>query len=370
MSSESQRNEWQRAGLYDPAADDAEAQLALLSHLSDQGATFEQLLEAHRASNLPALAADLALSARRPRSGVEEVAAACGVTPEHVIRIRLASGLPLDPSGGLPASVREDVTGFDLGAAFFGEESVLAFTRVMGGAAAHVAEAALSLFLSEVEAGLDESGADVMERVTAGEEAAGLLDVVTAIMGHLVREHLELAVRRQRSAAGGAERTVLTLAVGFVDLTGSTEWARQLSPREQAEALALFESAAWDTAIEQGGRIVKLIGDEAMFVTAAPDAACRVALRLCRRVGDESRLPAARGAVGFGEVAMRGGDYYGSLVNTVARAVKAAPQAGVVATERVQESCQGVGGLSFLDLGRADLRGIDEPVRLFQVASE
>ena len=359
------------AGLYDPSGEDAEQKLELIAHLQERGATIQQMAAADRDGRLLAVAADLAMFDFGVPMTIEEVASAADVPVERVMRVRLARGLPAEPGASLPAWAPEDVAGFDLGAAFFGEGPILAFSRVMGASAARIGEAAVSLFLKEVEAGLDASGASLLERAVANESASDLVNVVTTLMDHLVREHLELAVRRQRQSASGWARTEAEMAIGFVDLAGSTEWATRITLREQADALALFESAAWDIATSRGGRVVKLIGDEAMFAATDPGQACRIALELCEAVDAEPLLPRARGAVGFGAVIIRDGDYFGPLVHVTARAVKQAGEGAVVVTEGVRGQRRGErAGLRFDSIGAHELRGIETPVALYQVTAE
>ncbi|MGO9560819.1 MAG: hypothetical protein ACLPQS_14455 [Acidimicrobiales bacterium] len=356
------------AGLYHPEDEGAALRLALLRHLHERGASIDQMIAADRDDRLAPLLADLKMFDFGTRMTVDQVAEACQVSAERVIRIRLASGLPAEPGASLPDWAPEDVAGFELGAAFFGEAPVLAFSHVMGASAARVAEAAISLFLSEINESLDATAAPPVEYARANEEAAELVNVVTMLMSHLLREHLEVTVKRQRESAGNWSRNVIETTIGFVDLVRSTEWATSVSIREQADALALFESAAWDIATQRGGRIVKLIGDEAMFAVNDPAEGCRIALELCNAVDGMPALPRARGAVGFGDVAIRDGDYYGPVVHIAARAVKAAPEGGVVVTEGVREKCGRDGtGLRFEPIGLQALRGIETPVPLFAV---
>ena len=185
------------AGLYDPGAENAPMRLELLVHLSDRGATIEQMIEADRGERLVALVADLKMFDFGIPMTVEQVAEACHVSIDRVMRVRLASGLPAEPGASLPAWAPEDVAGFELGAGFFGEGPVLAFSRVMGASAARVAEAAISLFLSEIEESLDAFGASPVDHAQANEEAADLVSIISILMDHLVREHLDLAVKRQ-----------------------------------------------------------------------------------------------------------------------------------------------------------------------------
>lgn len=361
------KDDWEQAGLYDPGAPGAQARLDLLELLSARGASLQQLTEAVSAGQLPQLSADLGLFDLGPRLSLEAAAEQAGVSVERMIRVRLASGLPVPPGAELPATAIEDTAGFELGAAFFGEGPVLAFTHVMASAATQVAEAALSLFLNEIESELERTEASELERAQAATQGVALVDVVTGTLTHLFREHLELAVLRQRQAGSPERPTVLRLAVGFVDLADSTSWADSLEPREHAEALARFEEYAWEAATSWGGRLVKLIGDEAMFVAADPEAACRIALQICRDATRDELLPAARGAVAYGDLATRGGDYFGAVVNLAARATKIPPAGAVVVTDEVRASCTPGSGLGFVDVGSHQLRGVSLAVRLYQL---
>ena len=239
---------FEEAGLYDPAAPDGPERLALLEHLLERGVTIEEMAAAEDMNVFMAtLAADRVMFDLGAPLTVEQVAEKAGVPVERVLRVRLASGLPAEANQPLPAWAVDDVTGFEVAADLFGDGATLAFTRVMGSSAARVAEAAVDLFIAEVDTQLVARAATQLERAEANEVAASLVEVATTITSHLIREHLTLAIRRQR-AAGGGDGNVRLMAIGFVDLANSTEWASSVPLREQADALALFEKAAWEIA--------------------------------------------------------------------------------------------------------------------------
>ena len=355
-------------GLYSPAADDAGDRLALLTHYAERGITIDRMVEAEAAGRLQTLSGDLLFFDVGPELTIEEVAERCAIGIDRVLRIRLASGLPTDVDTTVPSWALDDVAGFTLAAALFGEAATLAFSRVMGAGAARLADAAVSLFLTEVDTSLSERHAAPIDWALANEEAARLVDVVASINAHLLREHLALAIRRQRSMVSPGQGAVVRTTIGFVDLARSTEWASSLSPLAQAGALAVFESAAWDIATRHGGRIVKLIGDEVMFTVGEPAAACDIAIELCAAVSAEQSLPSARAAIGFGEVAFRDGDFFGPLVHVVARAVKTADEGAVVADAAVRERCEAEGfPAHFEALEPQELRGVPKPVVLHVV---
>jgi adenylate cyclase len=380
------------AGIYDPGAPGAAERLELLEHLAQRGASVAALVEAARSGGLGALASELALRPPGENLTVEEVAARSGTTVDRVRRVRLASGFPTDDASGLPPSAVDDVVSFEAGAALFGEAPTLSFTRVMGAAVAKVAEAAVSLFITERRPALvaetdaagkaDAGEANATEErsvALAAEEATGTFIAVTpTVMTNMLREHMVLAIRRSV-----AERTLdvddraVTVGIGFVDLVGSTAWASGLTLKENALALGAFETAAWEIASLHGGRVVKLIGDEAMFIAPTGPDAVRIAVALCRAVADDAALPAARGAVGYGTVGSQDGDYFGPLVNLVARAVKVADPGWVVVTEAVRSAlggspadgadADGADTWEIVEVPEQALRGIEETVRLFAV---
>ncbi len=156
------------------------------------------------------------------------------------------------------------------------------------------------------------------------------------------------------------------VALGFVDLVGSTAWAESLDLREQSLALTRFESAAWSSAVLAGGRVVKTIGDEVFFAAPSADAACTIGLEVCEAAGADHALPPARGAVGFGPVIPREGDYFGPLVNLLARLVKAAAPGEVVVTDAAAAMLT-PDMWTVVPLEPAELRGIEGPIRAFHV---
>ena len=358
---------WQAHGLYNPEAEDANTRLALLRHLADGGVTLDEMVDADTRGELVTALADKLLRGMRTVSA-SQLAARTGIPLDRVMRIWLAMGLPIDePEAAVLPDDAEEVTSlFTEGAGTFGEAATLGFSRVMGAAAAQVAEAAIALFLGEVAVRLEAEHATELERALVNEAAIGAFAGVGPAMARLVREHAMIAIRRSRLAHSqdpSAPRE-LEIAVCFVDLVGSTAWAQTLTLAEQAVALGRFESAAWEEAVRRGGRLVKLIGDEAMIIAASVVDACAIATDVCARVGADDGLPDARGAVGFGTVLFRDGDYFGPMVNVVARAVKAGAPGQVMVTAAVRDLVAGDERVHVGALADHRLRGIDEPVAL------
>jgi class 3 adenylate cyclase len=363
---------WEAAGIYDPDAPNAAERLALLEYLSARGATLAQLVEGDRLTTLPAVAGDLVLATHRPTLSVEELAARCGVPVELVERVLLAAGLAAGPDSRLPEGLDALIATFLQGVSLMGEDAILAFTRVLGGAATTIAEAAVALFYAELGPGTEREGFDELARAHISERAVMAFTAIPEVLSRVLLAQFDRATHRAALARGWEAPEVgdgpsEVVALGFVDLVGSTAWAETLSLRDQSLALSRFESAAWSATVLSGGRVVKMIGDEAFFAAPSVDDACRIGAEICQMAADDPVLPPARAAVGFGPVTPREGDYFGPLVNVVSRLVKVAAPGELVATEeavsRLPED-----RWELRELDPQQLRGVDHDVRAFAVS--
>jgi adenylate cyclase len=141
---------------------------------------------------------------------------------------------------------------------------------------------------------------------------------------------------------------------------GSTDAQRTLSVKELAETVRRFEAQAWDLVSRAGGRVVKLIGDEAMFVIEDAASACDVGLRLV-----ESSPHPVRVGLAHGPVVGLHGDYYGKTVNLAARLVRAATPSTVLISEPVRDRAGAA--FSFEPLAPLRLKGFAEPTRAYGI---
>jgi adenylate cyclase len=367
---------WREAGLYDPLEPASADRLELLRYLTERGATVEQMVEAHRLGALPGVAGELVTQGGTGMVAVADIAERCGLPVSRVMRILLAAGIPVERETEVPADLETLMSAFEQGAALMGEEAILAFTRVLGAAANNVAEAAIALFFAELGPGTARGGPDELGRARLAEAATTVFTEVPDVLAHLVMDAFERAQRRAQtsrswlgpvpSADDEADGPTEVVALGFVDLVGSTAWAQTLPLRDQNLALTRFESAAWTSAVLAGGRVIKMIGDEVFFTAPTAEAACRIGLEVCRAAAQDDVLPPARGAVGIGPATPREGDYFGPLVNLLSRLVKTGAPGQVVVTEAVANDLS-PDTWALRPLEPTALRGIATPVRAFIV---
>jgi adenylate cyclase len=342
----------------------------------------EQMVEAHQLGALPGVAGELVLGSPPATLSLEEVAARHGVPVQRVQRVLLAVGLPVDADSKLPEYLMPLMSAFEQGVALMGEEAILAFTRVLGAAATNVAEAAVALFYAELGPGSGKEGSDELARARVSEMATLAFASVPEVLSHVLMAQFVRATRRALlargwaapppTAGGSRDRDMPAgsgeiVALGFVDLVGSTQWAEGLSLRDHSLALSRFESSAWSSAVLAGGRVVKMIGDEVFFAAPSVDSALRIGAEVCRAAASDPLLPPARGAVGYGIVTPREGEDFGTLVNLVSRLVKTATPGGLILTEEAAASLPPHSWV-LRQLDPQPVRGLERPVGVFAVS--
>ena len=127
------------------------------------------------------------------------------------------------------------------------------------------------------------------------------------------------------------------LAVGFADLVGYTAFARTLTPAELSRLLRRFEEMASEVISDHGGRVVKQLGDGAMFVAETTDAGAAIACGLAAAFAAADGVPPVRVGLAWGSVVSYVGDYYGDVVNLAARLVALARPGTVVVSAEVAQ---------------------------------
>lgn len=351
---------WTDAGLYDAAAADAADRLALLTHLAERGFTTEDMVAADREGRLTILAVERLISERLQGVTRDDAAQRTGISAALIERAQRALGLP--PSDD-PVYSESGLAAFSAAVEFFGVDAALQFSRVLGSSIARIIDAAMSLFVAEVLVDTARP-LDVSARSEdAVELLLGLPETVEAIFPAFVGE----AIRRLRLTTAPSAGAV-QVAVGFVDLVGSTKLVQQLTGQELAQAVGEFETAAYDLALANDGRVVKFIGDAAMFVAPEPVAACAIGLGLCEVGSSHPLLHGAHGAVGWGAALSRGGDLYGQMVTLVSRLAGVAGADTLLATAPLASALVDAGApYQVAPAGTQRLRGFADPVDVFAV---
>jgi len=339
------------------------------------GATDAQIEQAAIARRLPALAVDMVLS-RDLTWSVDEVAARYDTSTEELLEIYRLFGISLDPSA--PALSSDDLTllsvlrgvggragGVTSSGANFSQGAGENLLRVIGMSISRIAEAAVSSFIQDVEAHIEAQDIDLIDWVQAEARIGEVAQEMGPILRTLFIHHLLEAIQRQRyTQQDVSERSMVRLAVGFVDLVGFTPLSRQLSPRDLVALVTHFEAQAFDIVSEFGGRVVKHIGDEVMFSTLSAHDGARIALALIAEFTTDVQ---PRGGLCYGEVLTLRGDYYGPIVNLAARLADQAVPGEILIDTTTATLLTDV---AHEPAGRRSLKGFDEPVAVSSLTTE
>jgi adenylate cyclase len=355
--------ELERLGVYDRDAPDAAEQLGLLTRAFEMGATVDEVVRATHVYGLGPLLLDLVMRPPGETRWLPEFAEGSGLDPDLVRRLWLALGLP--DSYALPVPVTPDAAeALRVIAAMtelLGEDVVLAFARTVGSSLARMTEALTGAFRVGVEVPHRVAGTPYLQvvddyAVLVRDLLPVLLDALDALFRrHLVAVSYQLWDTDEEHAAVTLDRTV-----GFADIVGSTDVLRSLSVKVMAEMVRQFEEQVWDLVSRAGGRVVKLIGDEAMFVVDDPGRACDVGLGLVEASPHPVRVGLAHGPV----VGLYG-DYYGATVNLAARLVRSATPSSVLVSQTVRDAA--AASFTFPSLDPLVLKGFAEPVPVYGV---
>jgi adenylate cyclase len=336
--------------------------------LEQRGVPRHEIEQAAREGRLHLLVVDVVLFPRGPSYTPTEVAERSGMPIDQIETFWRALGFPNtgrdDPAFG-PADLDAVTTLHGLLTHDIADiDSSVQLARVLGSSMARVAEAEIGA--SPMLRG-DEDNLAQAELFALTAEAT--LPSMARLLEYAWRRHLQAAARRSMALTGVLDSGggVARLAVGFADLVGFTVLSQQLSEEQLAEMVRRFEALAYDTVTVLGGRVVKMIGDEAMYVADTPAIAAEVALSLSEAYADDEILSDVRVGVAFGEVLARDGDYYGPVVNRASRIVNIAAPGTILVSDEVRAALADHEGYEWRSLRPRPLKDLGR-VHLWRLA--
>ena len=348
-----------------------EARLALLEELADQGVSPDELRRAVEEHRLVLLPVERAFDEGADRYSEAEVAEASGLDPKFLRRLLQALGAPI-PEEDERVYAKTDVEAAKRAKTFLDaglpEEGVLETSRLIGISMANLADANVDL-VGEVftEPGVDEREL-AMRYAAAAKTMAPLLGetLLHAYRIHL-GERIRQAVITEAEVAEGRLSGSDEMTIAFADLVGFTRLGETLEIEQIGDLTGrLFELAA-DSA-RSPARLVKMIGDAAMFASPESGSLLDAVLTLVESARDEG-LPPLRAGVARGQALGRGGDWYGRPVNLAARITNFARPESVVIDQSVKDSIGEDDGRSFdfSFAGKRRFKGIEGEVPVHRV---
>ncbi len=356
-------------GLLDDLEGEARAaRLALLEELVADGVPIEELREAVAAGRLALLPVERALAGDGQRYTPREVAEIAGIDLDLLRRFSAALGVPYgDPDE--PRATEADLEAARRIKAFrdagLPEDGMLQVARTIGMAMARVAEANRELVIRTLTQPGD-SERDLALRFAAAAEF--MMPLVGPTLVHAFQANMLEQIRRDVIATAdlesGAVGGTADLTVCFADLVEFTRLGEQIPAEELGLVAGRLEEMASAVA-EPPVRLVKTIGDAAMFVSADAEAMLSASLALIAAAEAEGEeFPWLRAGLASGAVLPQSGDYYGSPVNLASRITGVARPGSVVVDAAVREAAGE--GFAYTYIGERRLKGIDSRVKLFR----
>lgn len=349
-----------------------EARLDLLSQLAQDGCTLEELKRAVAEDRLTLLPVERALAGEYLYTP-EDVAERSGIPLEFLKRELRALGVPV-PEEGEKSLTEEDLEAAVRSKSFLDaglpEDGILEVARVIGMSMARLAEATQALIGGTyLKAGDNER--DV------GLRYADMAKLMTPVLGHTMqyvfgkhlRENVKQAVVSGAELEAGELPGSTEITVAFADLVGFTKLGEHLEVAELGDVSGrLVEHAT--SIVEAPVRLVKMIGDAAMFVSTDSAQVLETALSLVDAVEADESLPSLRAGIARGEALARAGDWYGRPVNLASRITGFARPGTVVVNGGVKEAMAedaAASGYDFSFAGKRHFKGINGEIAVHRV---
>jgi class 3 adenylate cyclase/pimeloyl-ACP methyl ester carboxylesterase len=168
------------------------------------------------------------------------------------------------------------------------------------------------------------------------------------------------------TAPGLPQGTAIILFTDIVDSTAITERLGDAAYREKARDL---DTSLRTIIRESSGTPIdgKLLGDGVLATFTSARQAIEAALA-CGRAGSDAGLPLHLG-IHAGDVIREENNVYGGAVNIASRISSLSGPGEVLVSDTVRSLARTSAGVSFEDRGEQSLKGIEEPVRVYQVTS-
>src|SRR3954451_18212639 len=348
-----------------------EARIALLSDLADDGVPLEELKKAVEENRLVLLPVERVFGAGEERYTAAEIAEGAGIERDFLVRLLQALGAPV-PSDDERAYTDRDMEAARRAKLFVDAglpaEGVLETPRIIGISMANLADANRDM-VGDVftEPGIDER--ELAMRYAAAAEAMPPLLGDTLL--HAYRIHLREAIRQavitEAELAQGRLEGSDSITIAFADLVGFTRLGESMEIEQIGQMTGrLFELAS--EAARPPVRLVKMIGDAAMFASREPVPVIEAVIGLVEAAGTDE-MPSLKAGVATGPALGRGGDWYGRPVNLAARITSFARPDSVVVDEAVKKALESENGgrFSFSFAGKRRFKGISEETAVHRI---
>lgn len=336
-----------------------EARAALLRELLADGATAEELREAHGRGHLVLLPVERTLRGT-PTLTTADLVRRSGVDPELFERVLQAASIAI-PADDEPAWEERDAALPELIARFVdagvAPDAIVDLGRTLGESGARIGAAAivgLGASLTREGDGEDQLASRIARATEPAREH--LADALATV----VREHaLDQLSRIQLSRdeiAEGRLAGATQISIGFADVVGFTRLGEELGA-ERLQDVAVRLAALGAEVATPDVRVVKTIGDAVMLAGARPAEVVEVLLDLLDRVDADPAFPRIRAGVATGDGVPRAGDWFGPAVNRASRVCSTARPSTLLIDDATRSRIDDA-AFEWRTIGRMHLKGV------------
>lgn len=346
-----------------------ESRLALLRDLSEAGVSLEELKQAATEGRLPLLPAEQVFEPDGERYSRREIAEQVGFELEFQERLARALGMPrIDPdekaftSADLEAAQRAK----EFVDAGLPEEGLLEISRIIGMGMSQLATTNRDV-IGEVfiEPGINERELALRYAAAAATMRPRLMETLNYAHDLHLREAIRQAVITEQERAEGRLEGADEATIAFADLVGFTRLGESL----EVDAIGRLTDRLFELAIEAVDppvRLVKMIGDAAMFASPEPTPLLETVTGLVDTAAREE-MPSLRAGIAYGMALGRGGDWYGRPVNLAARITGWARPDSIVGSDEVKRAVGQQAGFDFSFAGKHQFKGIKGEVPVHRI---
>ena len=176
--------------------------------------------------------------------------------------------------------------------------------------------------------------------------------------------------REEKSETRATEASALRIIL-FTDMESSTAMTQRLGDAKAQEVRRTHNEIVRAALGENGGNEIKYTGDGIMasFLAASAALECAVAIQRGVAAHVEEHPDSPLGVyigINAGEPIAEEGDLFGTSVNLAARICDHAQPAQILASDVVRQLAAGKDFL-FSDLGETELRGFEDPIKLWEL---
>jgi adenylate cyclase len=353
--------DWEAEGLLEELdGKDRDARLAILRELHSDGVSLDDLRKACEEDRLMFLPVERALR-EKPHYSTRDVAEKSGLDLDLLTRQWQALGLATtDPDdvihGDRDVDAAKRIKQFlDAGVP---EEGVIDMARVLGQSLSRVAEAS-RFMIGQAFVGPDATELDVAQ---LGRLARPLADLMELTLAYVYDLQLVDQLRHEMADRGVIAAGQREMTVCFADIVGWTELSEEAEESQLGSVADRLGSMATDL-LRPPTRLVKMIGDAAMFVSPETGPLLDLALDLVDAAEADAEFPQLRAGLASGMTIGRWGDWYGRPVNLASRVCTRARPGTVLVAGGVMEACED--RYRFSAAGEKKLKGIG-PVPLWR----